>query len=52
MSGLPKRNGERHCNEIASMALEILEGVKTFYIPHDVNQKLNIRIGIHTGNKI
>ncbi|KAH7641403.1 guanylate cyclase-like protein 2 [Dermatophagoides farinae] len=48
VSGLPIRY-EHHYTEIASMALEILEAIKTFQIRHRQNQYLQLRIGIHTG---
>lgn len=44
-SGLPTRNGTRHIREIADCALNILESIKTFYIPHQQNQNVRIRIG-------
>lgn len=49
VSGLPIRNGTKHVKEIASMALELLESVKTFQIRHRPNETLQLRIGIHTG---
>ena len=33
-SGLPKRNGDRHAGEIATMALDLLARSKNFTIPH------------------
>lgn len=48
VSGLPIRH-DKHCTEIASMALEMLESVKSFCIRHRPNQILQLRIGIHTG---
>ncbi|KAF8764968.1 Receptor-type guanylate cyclase Gyc76C like protein [Argiope bruennichi] len=49
VSGLPIRNGDNHAGEIAFMALELLESIKTFKIRHKPNQKLKLRIGMHTG---
>ncbi len=49
VSGLPIRNGNQHAGEIATMALNLLEAVKTFQIPHFPDRKLLLRIGIHTG---
>jgi guanylate cyclase len=49
VSGLPIRNGDLHSREIASMALELLESVKTFRIRHRPEEILQLRIGIHTG---
>ncbi|CAG2104529.1 unnamed protein product [Medioppia subpectinata] len=51
VSGLPERIGDRHAKEIASMALELLESVKTFRIRHKPDEKLQLRIGIHTDYK-
>lgn len=46
VSGLPERNGNNHANEIAKVALELLDGVNHFQIPHKPDEKLQIRIGI------
>ena len=50
VSGLPVKNGENHAREIARMSLRLLEAVKTFRIRHRPNKKLQLRIGLHTGN--
>ena len=52
VSGLPVRNGPNHSREIARMSLSILEAVNTFVIKHKPDIKLEIRIGLHTGNNI
>ncbi|KAK3101586.1 hypothetical protein FSP39_004669 [Pinctada imbricata] len=49
VSGLPERNGDKHVTEIATAAIELLEAVKRFEIPHLPGQRLQIRIGLHTG---
>ncbi|CAH1786477.1 unnamed protein product [Owenia fusiformis] len=49
VSGLPIRNGSNHAKEIASMSISILGTMQTFKIRHLPKQKLNIRIGLHTG---
>lgn len=49
VSGLPQRNGQKHCSEIALMALELVSSVKTFQIPHMPDEPLRLRIGLHTG---
>ncbi|XP_055590315.1 receptor-type guanylate cyclase Gyc76C-like [Uranotaenia lowii] len=49
VSGLPITNGNRHVGEIASMALELLQAVRTHRISHRPNETLKLRIGIHTG---
>ena len=52
VSGLPVRNGPNHSREIARMSLSILEAVNTFVIKHKPDIKLEIRIGLHTGNHV
>lgn len=49
VSGLPKRNGERHVTEIANVALHLLDSVQEFKIRHKPKEQLKLRIGIHTG---
>lgn len=48
-SGLPIRNGDLHAAEIASMSLHLLSAISKFTIRHRPNDKLLLRIGIHTG---
>ncbi|KAG5683567.1 hypothetical protein PVAND_012840 [Polypedilum vanderplanki] len=49
-SGLPERmTDKKHVSEIATMALDLLQASSCFKIPHSTNEKLEIRIGIHTG---
>ncbi|KAL4224656.1 hypothetical protein ACF0H5_015353 [Mactra antiquata] len=48
-SGLPERNGDRHVKQISCTALDILQSVITFQIPHKPDRQLEIRIGLHTG---
>ncbi|VDD85654.1 unnamed protein product [Enterobius vermicularis] len=49
VSGLPHRNGNDHAREIAEMAFKFLSQLKTFVISHLPEEKVRIRIGIHTG---
>ncbi|XP_065214464.1 atrial natriuretic peptide receptor 1-like isoform X2 [Planococcus citri] len=49
VSGLPVRNGNSHAREIARMSLALLNTVVTFTIRHRPDDKLKLRIGIHTG---
>lgn len=49
VSGLPIRNGDSHAVHIASMALHLLCAIKNFKIPHRPEDRLNLRIGIHSG---
>ena len=48
-SGLPQRNGDRHAAEIANLCIDLLFITPGILIQHDVNLRLKIRIGIHTG---
>ncbi|CAG5121612.1 unnamed protein product, partial [Candidula unifasciata] len=48
-SGLPIRNGSAHVTEIASMALTLVEVIKSFKIRHRPHEVLKLRIGIHSG---
>ncbi|XP_042879836.1 LOW QUALITY PROTEIN: atrial natriuretic peptide receptor 1-like [Penaeus japonicus] len=49
VSGLPVRNGTLHAREIANMSLALLREVETFTIRHRPEDKLKLRIGMHTG---
>ncbi|CAK9821911.1 Guanylate cyclase 32E [Anthophora retusa] len=49
VSGLPIRNGIQHAGEIASMSLCLLDAIKQFTIRHRPLEKLQLRIGIHSG---
>lgn len=49
VSGLPIRNGDLHAAEIATMSLHLLNAVAEFKIRHRPNDKLLLRIGIHSG---
>jgi len=49
VSGLPIVNGFLHAREICRMALRLLHEVKSFRIRHRPDDKLLLRIGIHTG---
>ncbi|OQV13086.1 Atrial natriuretic peptide receptor 1, partial [Hypsibius exemplaris] len=48
-SGVPIRNGDRHAFEIAGLALAFREGVADFIIRHIPDEKLMLRIGLHSG---
>ncbi|CAG9806122.1 unnamed protein product [Chironomus riparius] len=49
VSGLPQRNGDSHAREIARMALALLNKVHNFIIRHRPDDKLKLRIGLHSG---
>ncbi|XP_055350346.1 atrial natriuretic peptide receptor 1-like [Paramacrobiotus metropolitanus] len=48
-SGLPVRNGNRHAYEIAMISLTIRKELNNFRIPHQPDDKLKLRIGMHCG---
>uniref|UniRef100_A0A8C7YY66 guanylate cyclase n=1 Tax=Oryzias sinensis TaxID=183150 RepID=A0A8C7YY66_9TELE len=49
VSGLPERNGDKHADEIAKMALDLVAAVRQVTIPHMPKERLQLRAGIHTG---
>ncbi|XP_069581759.1 atrial natriuretic peptide receptor 1-like [Brachyistius frenatus] len=49
VSGLPVRNGNLHGREVVRMSVALLDAVKSFRIRHCPDQKLRLRIGIHSG---
>ncbi|XP_061169478.1 atrial natriuretic peptide receptor 1-like [Saccostrea echinata] len=49
VSGLPKDNGSRHSGEIASMSLSILTSLQFYRMRAIPEQKVMVRIGLHTG---
>lgn len=49
VSGLPRRNGDLHAKEIANMSMAFIKSLATFRIGHLPNERINIRIGFHTG---
>ncbi|XP_077986228.1 atrial natriuretic peptide receptor 1-like [Glandiceps talaboti] len=48
-SGLPKRNGTRHASEIADMSLDMLNASELFRMRHVPREKIQLRIGVHSG---
>ncbi|KAK0410045.1 hypothetical protein QR680_004912 [Steinernema hermaphroditum] len=49
-SGLPHRNGNNHAKEIADMSLAFLRSLHHFRIPHLPTERINLRIGFHSGS--
>lgn len=49
VSGLPVRNGDRHADEIATMAIKIICFCRGFRVPHRPDLIVNIRAGVHSG---
>ena len=43
VSGLPVRNGDRHADEIATMAIKIICFCRGFRVPHRPDLIVNIR---------
>ncbi|VDM69283.1 unnamed protein product [Strongylus vulgaris] len=52
VSGLPHRNGDEHAKEIAEMSFSLLRAIRTFRVPHLPDEKINIRVGMHTGSVV
>lgn len=50
-SGLPNRNANRHAGEIANVSLDLLASMTTFRVRHLPERQLQLRIGIHSGNR-
>ena len=48
-SGLPVRNGNKHAKEIASMSLQLINGISSFSVPHRLSEKVEVRVGINSG---
>ena len=48
-SGVPIRNGDKHGSEICQLSLHLLEAIGEVEIPHMPEEKLKMRIGIHSG---
>uniref|UniRef100_A0AC35UDV1 Guanylate cyclase n=1 Tax=Rhabditophanes sp. KR3021 TaxID=114890 RepID=A0AC35UDV1_9BILA len=48
VSGLPIRY-ETHASECAKLALNFMEGVREFRIPHLPNERVQLRIGLNSG---
>ncbi len=48
-SGVPIRNEDKHAGEICGMAVILLNAIQNFHIPHMENERLRMRIGVHTG---
>uniref|UniRef100_A0A0N5AAT9 guanylate cyclase n=1 Tax=Syphacia muris TaxID=451379 RepID=A0A0N5AAT9_9BILA len=49
VSGVPERNGNQHVKEIADMALDIVKAIKEIRITHLPDERISLRIGIHSG---
>ncbi|XP_025086128.1 atrial natriuretic peptide receptor 1-like isoform X1 [Pomacea canaliculata] len=49
VSGVPIPNGSRHVYIMADLALELLQTIIDFTIPHIPDRQLKIRIGLNTG---
>ncbi|VDK72727.1 unnamed protein product [Cylicostephanus goldi] len=52
VSGLPHRNGQEHVKEICSMSLAFMKSLTNFKIPHLPQERINLRIGAHTGSVV
>ncbi|ETN78023.1 adenylate/guanylate cyclase catalytic domain protein [Necator americanus] len=52
VSGLPHRNGNEHAKEIAEMSFSLLRAIRVFRVPHLPDEKINIRVGLHTAGRV
>uniref|UniRef100_A0A0N5CH77 Guanylate cyclase n=1 Tax=Strongyloides papillosus TaxID=174720 RepID=A0A0N5CH77_STREA len=50
VSGLPIRNGTKHVEEIADLALNFMDICEKFTLPHLPGYKISLRIGCNTGS--
>uniref|UniRef100_A0A0K0FCE8 Guanylate cyclase n=1 Tax=Strongyloides venezuelensis TaxID=75913 RepID=A0A0K0FCE8_STRVS len=50
VSGLPHRNGVLHVKEIALLSINLIKSLENFTIQHLPNEKIKIRVGMHTGS--
>ena len=50
VSGLPKRNQNRHIIEISNMALDLLDQIRQFKVKDRPDVSITLRSGIHTGS--
>ena len=44
-----KKLGDTHASEIATMALDLMDGASCFVIPHKPKEQLRLRISVHSG---
>ena len=49
VSGLPTKNGHEHARQICLMSIRLLNAVMTFQIRHRPDDRLKLRIGVHSG---
>jgi guanylate cyclase, other len=49
VSGIPRRNGDNHAKEIAELSFAFLRTVSNFRIDHLPMERVNLRIGFHSG---
>lgn len=49
LTGVPKRNGNRHAIEIADLSLEMMTAANNFRVFFDRDITIKLRVGINTG---
>ena len=49
VSGLPVANGVKHAREMALLSLHLLRSLHDFRVPHMPEERLRLRIGLHSG---
>ena len=43
--------GSRHAGEIASLSMDLIEGIRMIKLAHLPNERLRMRVGLHTGKQ-
>uniref|UniRef100_A0A8R1HUB2 Guanylate cyclase n=1 Tax=Caenorhabditis japonica TaxID=281687 RepID=A0A8R1HUB2_CAEJA len=51
-SGVPRRNGNEHTRNIASMSLGFVSSLADFRVPHMPAERIKIRVGFHCGSVV
>ena len=49
VSGLPHRNGNLHVRDIAELSLDFLASCRSFRISHLPTERVQVRIGMNSG---
>ena len=52
VSGVPRKNGNEHAQQIATMALELIHhATSQCLVPYSNDEKVRIRVGLHSGRR-
>ena len=49
LTGVPRSNGKKHAEEIATMALDLMYNIDKLRIPHMPGRRFQLRVGCHSG---